>query len=76
MEPMSKFCDPLYNIYKIPWAQLLGTPPRPLERISTESSGPASCSSVSNPDTPSSADADRTAGPLRWIQHPADPFSC
>ena len=26
MEPMSKFCDPLYNIYKIPWALLMGSP--------------------------------------------------
>ena len=24
MEPMSKFCDPVYNIYKIPWALLIG----------------------------------------------------
>ena len=24
MEPMSKFCDPVYNIYKIPWAILIG----------------------------------------------------
>ena len=75
MEPMSKFCDPLYNIYKIPWANLLGTPARHLPALSTDSGGPAS-SSFSNPDTPSSADSERTGGgPLRWIQHP-DPFTC
>ena len=34
MEPMSKFCDPLYNIYKISWSALLGTRHHPLPPLS------------------------------------------
>ncbi|XP_023328571.1 GTPase-activating Rap/Ran-GAP domain-like protein 3 [Eurytemora carolleeae] len=66
MEPMSKFCDPLYNIYKIPWV-LLVRHARPVVSVDRTvlDSGPSSSSSGS-PSCPLSAVSGPPSAGLPW----------